>query len=73
MTVGRAENKMGTRIRLLAPIIECEQMRERDMIASVGDMVAEATAQLGSVTPDETSSEFDTGAADFRVPVLSRN
>ena len=38
------------------------------MIASVGDMVADATAQLGSVTPDETSSEIDTGAAGLRVP-----
>jgi len=41
------------------------------MIASVGNMAAEATTQFGSVTPDETSSEFDTGAADFRVPGCS--
>ncbi len=29
------------------------------MIASVTEMFAEATAQLGSVNPEETSSEFD--------------
>ncbi len=39
------------------------------MIASVKDMVAKATAQLGSVTPQEAWSELDTGAADPRVPV----
>jgi rhodanese-related sulfurtransferase len=41
------------------------------MIASVKDMVAEAAAQLGTVIPEEASSELDAGTAvliDVREP-----